>query len=100
MRPSDSGQWINHMLDPKAMIRCSMGHIAPPEQLFKHYQYIGTDGIIEDWTLSIYHYFTTDFSDGQEEKALKLLDRAWRWYRSYLEWDDKNIDIDDYAKDN
>lgn len=87
MRPEQSGLWINHMLNPKAIIRCSEGHIKPPEEIYQHYQFRNQDGLIEEWTLSVYHLFTTDFLKEPAEQAIPVLDRAWRWFRSYLDWE-------------
>ena len=91
MRPEGSGQWIIHMLNPKAIIRCSEGHIKPKENIFRHYQYQNNDGQLEAWTLSVFHLFTTDFINEPAEQAIPVLDRAWRWFRAYLEWEDNNI---------
>lgn len=95
----DSGTWVIHLLEPKAIIRCTEGHVKI-DSVYKHYQFKNSDGAIEEWTLSAYHFFTTDFLTEPETQAIPLLDRAWRWYRSYMNWEDKNIDIDDQATDN
>lgn len=84
----DSGKWIIHLLDPKAIVRCTEGHVQI-DNIFKHYQYKNSDGIIEEWTLSAHFFFTTDFISEPEQQVIPLLDRAWRWYRSYIQWEDK-----------
>jgi hypothetical protein len=87
MRPDDSGIWIVHLLDPIAIIACEEGEVERGS-VFKHYHYVNGEGIAEFWTLSIY------FANGKgdiEAKAFKLLDRAWRWYRAYMEWEDSGI---------
>jgi hypothetical protein len=90
MRPDDkSGPFIIHMLDPIAIIRCTPGH-DHISKIFKQYQLMNGDQL-EEWTLSIYHLFTADMLEKPEDRALKLLDRAWRWYRAFLEWEYKNI---------
>lgn len=99
MRPEQSGLWVIHLLDPKAIIRCTEGH-AEIDRIYKHFQFQNSDGVVEEWTLSAYHFFTTDFATEPEQQVIPLLDRAWRWFRSYLEFEDKNIDTDDAAKDN
>jgi hypothetical protein len=95
MRPEQSGVWINHMLDPVAIIRCSEGK-TNVDKVNQYFVYINTDNVPEEWTLSIY-FIARDI---EEKEMHHLLDRAWRWYRAYMEYEDKNIDIDDEAKDN
>ncbi len=99
MHPEQSGAWVIHTLNPKSMIRCLEGHVVTDEP-YRHYTYRNTDGVIEEWTLSAYHLFTTDFLTEPEEQVGKLLDRAWRWYRAYMEWEDTNIDTDESAIEN
>jgi hypothetical protein len=94
MRPDDeSGPFIIHMLEPISIIRCIPGH-HQMGKIFRHYDFMNGDSQLESWTLSIYHLFTADMLEKPEDRALKLLDRAWRWYRSYMEWEDK-IQTDD-----
>lgn len=73
-----SGIWINHMLNPKAIIRCSEGHTIPNAEIYCHYQFANSKDLIEEWTLSIYHI-------AYDEQQSQILDRAWRWFRAYLE---------------
>lgn len=99
MRPG-SGLWVIHLLEPKAIIKCVEGH-QRAGSLYRHYQYKNTDGIIEEWTLSIDHLFTQDITQIPIEQQWEImLDRAWRWYRAYMEWEDKNIDTDEATKEN
>lgn len=99
LRPEQSGLWIVHMLDPKAIIRCTQGNI-PADDIRRHYSFKNTDGVIEEWTLSAYHFFTTDFLTEPEAQAGKLLDRAWRWFRAYMEAEDNIIDSDEKTNEN
>jgi len=96
MRPEQSGIWIIHMLDPVAIIQCTEGR-EDNDNTFRHYVYINADNVPEEWTLSIFFIAIDGLTDKDHEH---LLDRAWRWYRSYMQWEDKNIDIDDEAIDN
>lgn len=98
MRP-ESGTWIVHLLSPQAHIKCTEGH-ERVGAMYRHYTYKNTDGLIEEWTLSIQFMFTQDFTTPQEQVWETLLDRAWRWYRAYMEWEDNNLDIDNDAKEN
>lgn len=95
----NSGTWVIHLLDPQAIIRCTEGHVEV-DNIYKHYQFKNNDGVIEEWTLSAQFFFTTDFISEPEQQVIPLLDRAWRWYRSYMKWEDENIDIDDATTDN
>jgi hypothetical protein len=99
MRPDDSGLWIIHLLNPQAHIECLEGHIQT-DKIHKNYSFINSDGVIEEWTLSAHFFFTTDFISDPEQQVAPLLDRAWRWFRSYLEFEDKNIDTNEQANDN
>jgi hypothetical protein len=100
MRSDKSGQWIIHMLNPKAIIRCTEGHVQPEKELHQHYQFKNKDGVLEEWTLSVFHFFTTDFLKEPEEQVEPVLDRAWRWFRSYLESEDNNIDSEEFNSNN
>lgn len=99
MRPDDTGLWVIHLLDPKAIIRCTHGHVQI-DSICRHYQFMNIDNKIEEWTLSAYHLFTTDFLSEPEVQAGKLLDKAWRWFRAYLKFEDQNFDEDERATDN
>lgn len=95
----DSGTWVIHLLEPNAIIRCTEGHVEI-DGIFKHYQFKNGDGDMEQWTLSAYHFFTADFITEPEQQVVPLLDRAWRWYRAYMDLEDKNIDTNEEAGDN
>jgi hypothetical protein len=41
---------------------------------------------------------TTDFISEPAEQAKPLMDKAWRWLRSYFNWEDKNIDFNNEAE--
>jgi hypothetical protein len=98
MRPG-SGLWVVHLLEPKAIIKCTEGH-ERSGALYRHFQFKNIDGVIEQWTLSIDHLFIQDITGNHEQIWVTMLDRAWRWFRSYLEFEDKNIDDDIEAKEN
>ena len=99
LRPEQSGCFIIHMLNPIAIIRCVEGHRVV-DKVYKYFEYKNIDGQTEQWTLSTYHFFTTNFITTPEEQVFPLLDRAWRWYRAYLEDEDNNLNEDEKAKDN
>ncbi len=95
----ESGTWIIHLLSPQAHIKCTEGH-ERVGAMYRHYEFKNIDGVIEEWTLSIQFFFTQDFTTPQHELWKPLLDRAWRWYRSYMEFEDKNIDDEKEANEN
>lgn len=95
-RPEDSGLWVIHLLDPVAIIQCIEGH-ADPGRPYAHFSFRNPDGVVEEWTLSAWHFFTADFITEPEDQVQPLLKRAWRWFRSYLKWEDNNIDEDEEA---
>lgn len=90
-RPEQSGQFIIHMLDPTAIIQAIPDHLEyPPGKFYKHFSFQNIDGVQEDWTLAIHFLFSTELDSEQHHSIVNhMLDRAWRWYRSYLEWEDK-----------
>lgn len=82
MVPDNPGAFIVHAIPPFALIRAELGQ-HQPDTLFVQYAFRNMNGVIEDWTLYI-HYIETSKDD-----TAKLLDKAWRWYRAYLEWEDQ-----------
>lgn len=92
--------YIVHLLNPIAIFQAHQGTIEVKEKIFHHYQFRNSDRIVEEWTLSTHHFFSTDFIKEPSEQVKPLMDRAWRWYRSYMEWEDNNIDLNDYANEN
>lgn len=92
--------FIIHLLNPIAIFQAHEGHVFLKDKIHQHFQFTNSDGVPEQWTLSVFHFFTTDFITEPEQQALPLLKKAWRWYRAYMEWEDKNIDLDDYAAEN
>lgn len=91
--------YIIHTLEPKCIIEAIClnenfelkGSIELPYAKFEHKN---TDGAIEEWVLAIRDIYSTASTSNIEQ----LLPRAWRWYRSCLEWEDKNIDIQEDGK--
>lgn len=81
-------QYIVHALPPFSLIQAlqGSGKVAVDNRLFQSFGFRNSDGIIEDWTLVIV------YTEANFEQAEKLLSKAWRWYRSYMEWEDKQID--------
>lgn len=99
MRPDDPGLYVIHLLQPIAIFECLEGHVAARD-IFRHYTFRNADGILEEWTLSVHHLFTTDFLTEPADRAGPLLDKAWRWFRAYLENQDENLNLEDYGKQN
>lgn len=87
MREDDNSLFVIHLLNPKAIIECLQGHVITSAP-YKHYSLSNSDGVLENFTLSAYHFFTTDFIIEPEEQVIPLLDKAWRWLRSYMKWQD------------
>lgn len=90
-RGDQSPLFIVHLLQPVAIIQAHEGHVDAPGKIFEHFQFRNIDGVVEEWTLSVWHFFTTDFISDPEDQAKPLLKRAWRWYRAYMEWEDSNL---------
>lgn len=92
----NSDLFICHLLEPIAIFQAYEGSLSIDGKICKQYQFRNSDGLIEEWTLSTHHFFTTDFINEPELQVPKIMDKAWRWYRSYMEWEDKNIDDGKY----
>lgn len=92
-RPDNSGLFIIHMLDPVAIIQCEeQWYELQAGKFYKHFHYKNATDIIENWTLSIHFLFSTELNSEKHHKIVDhMLDRAWRWFRSYLEFEDKNL---------
>lgn len=85
--PDDRDLYIIHAIPPFSMIQAVQGAGKAPvdQRLYQSFAFRNIQGTIEDWTLVII------YSEGTPEQADKLLSKAWRWYRSYMEWEDKNL---------
>ena len=99
--PETGGLWIIHLLDPICIIEAVIfgEKIHTKKAIYtSEFKYINSDGITEDWQLRIHHYFTTDFDERKDakERCEKMMREAWHWYKSYLIWEDKNIDDGKY----
>lgn len=97
MESETGGLWIIHLPNPNAIIEAVLiGEKVHAKNAvyFKEYQYSNSDGILELWQLRLHHYFSTLFCDDKEAEvqAFKMLDNAWHWYKSYLIFEDENID--------
>lgn len=86
---SDSDEiYIVHALPPFALIAAIVGAFTYPDadqRIFQSFAFRNIDGVVEDHTLIIV------YTEASHDQAEKLLSKAWRWYRSYMEWEDKNI---------
>jgi hypothetical protein len=81
MTGGKSGQFVIHMLDPVMIITCQTGHLELYGRTYRQYQFADKGSTIYLWTLSVHH--SQDGTNLERENA--ILDRAWRWFRSYLE---------------
>lgn len=91
--PMNTGkQYIVHTVRPKLIIEAVEASELPEgERLVhstQHFRHTNSDGFAEDWILRI----VDAYDDSERGEQQKLLDRAWRWFRSYMEWEDANID--------
>lgn len=102
-RNDGGGLAIVHTIDPIGIIGLIPDHVQHSRP-FRRFTYRNSDGVTEEWTLYVHHYFTTNMAlldDEEGNKAIdKLLTRAWHWYKSYMEWEDNNIDLEDHAANN
>lgn len=95
---TNAGVAIIHMIEPITIILVLDG-FTNGNSYYKHFTFINSYGFAEEYTLAIHHYFTTDFNEeNHESKAFKIINKAWHWYKSYLEWEDGNIDNNEFSK--
>ena len=93
MRPDDTGLYVIHLLQPVAIFECIEGFEAVEDKITGQYQFRNADGILEEWTLSTHHFYTTDFLKEPEDQVKPLMDKAWYWFKAYMQWeDDNNVD--------
>lgn len=86
---------IIHTIDPQAIIIVIEGVELFKEgaQPHRYYSFINIDGVKEDYTFQAHHLFTREFDSEQHHLIVtKLLDRAWHWYKAYMEWEDSQPD--------
>lgn len=87
---TNRGLSIVHMMDPVAIIIVDEGHVNTGKKQ-KHFEYD-----YELYTLSMHHFFTTNMAGLDDkignEMTDKLLSKAWHWFKSYLQWEDEQID--------
>ncbi len=83
---------IIHTQQPISIIIVDEGHVAT-KWPHRHFTFTNSDEEQEEYTLSLFHCFTTSF-DGEEHNVMidKLFRNAWHWYMSYMNWEDKQID--------
>lgn len=88
-----SASAIIHTEDPKAIIEIIEGH-TQENSPFRHFSLINSDGLPELYTLRVHHLFTTEF-DAEKHHLMtdNLLDKAWKWFVSYLNWEDQQINL-------
>lgn len=87
-----SSSAIIHTIDPHAIIELIEGH-KQCSSPYRHYSFVNIDGAPEQWTLRAHHLSTTEFDSEQHHLIVtKLLDRAWHWYKAYMEWEDSQPD--------
>jgi hypothetical protein len=83
-------QFVIHTIKPKCIIEAAEPNTDPVSSGYPHkvFEFVNSDGVPETWALII----RDAYDSSTNEELGKLLDRAWRWFRSYMEWEDANID--------
>lgn len=76
---------IIHTLEPQAILEIIEGHIQCTSP-YRHYSFTNNEGLTEEYTLRAHHFFTREFDSEQHHILVtKLLDRAWFWFKAYLQ---------------
>lgn len=95
MHPDDSGCFIVHTIHPEMIIRVDHETFAVGDgKMFLTANYENSNGDIETVTLTIAQFLPKNIhvTDQLRMDVDHTLQRAWRWYASYLKWEDDNID--------
>ncbi|SDE79516.1 hypothetical protein [Riemerella columbipharyngis] len=75
---------------------CGNDFEAVPINFFTKKEYINTDGVAEEWGIA----FTQNNCEATEVDEQALVERAWKFFKSYLEWEDRHIDEERVSKMN
>lgn len=81
--PFDSLEKVNYKLD----------------DVFDLFRYVNLDGLIENFMLKVVQHYdnrTEQTIDLNIEKIRKDLKKAWYWYKSYLRFEDAEIDRNNF----
>jgi len=91
-------QYIVHTIAPECIIEVlclnDVEQVAGSHLPWQKFEHINPDGVAEVYQLVV----SKAFGMHGQKQLFDLLPRAWRWYRTYLEWEDKNIDIQEEGK--
>ena len=95
MRSQEGGLCIIRTVDPISIWEVIEGHVKSKKTYHKHFNHNG-----EFYTIECFHYFTTNEDGLLDKNVYKYMDDAWRWFKAYMQWEDDNIDRDEYAINN
>lgn len=102
MHPEKSGCFILHTIEPEMLIEVHHEAFgAGDNKLFFTGNY-ENKGVIETITFTVCQLFPKK-RKVTEELKIKIshaFERAWRWYVSYLKWEDESFDEKDQANFN
>jgi len=78
---------IIHTLEPQAIIMIIEGHrILFDTRPYRHFQFKD-----EKYTFIVHHLFARKFDKQHHIIVDKICSRAWRWFMSYMQWEDEQI---------
>lgn len=100
MNINSGGLAIIHTISPQSIIEVKKGDAFLAAKNARVFSYISTSGTEEKFTLILKHSFFESKPENTEAEINHLLKRAWRWFQSYLAWEDDNIDLEDYGNKN
>lgn len=88
----NGSQAVIHTIDPVAIIEVCKDHLTFKEGIyFQHFTHTNLEGEEEGFTFRLHFQFSRSLADGeaQAKEVSQLMNRAWRWYQSYMNWEDK-----------
>lgn len=101
---TDHGVFILVNVAPEMLIKCTclnedegVGNLDDYFGLFTHKN---SNGTAEQWELCVVKFYNLSYGEAEEitPKIRKRITEAWHWYKAYLEWEDGNIDTDEFSK--
>jgi hypothetical protein len=99
-----AGLFVLKTTSPICLIECrSMDEDKPHMALtdiFDFYEFVNADGIFERHQLILVFPKSAEVKESDIHNFRKILDKSWRWYRSYIDFEDGGIDEIEYAKEN
>lgn len=99
-----AGLFILKTSEPLCIIECVALDEEDPvgglDDVFDFFEFKNADGLIEKHQLFLIRPKSASLTDQEALFFRKIIQKAWRWYRSYLEFEDENLDENEKSSEN